>query len=81
MGRGKEVSVVYRDDEVQQRVVNFLYSSHFPAFRLLDVAVHSGAVTVRGKVSSFYEKQVAMTTCQNVAGVMVLVDEIDVDDE
>jgi osmotically-inducible protein OsmY len=81
MGKGKEVSTFYRDDEVKKRVVNFLHTSHFPVFRNFDVQVDSGEVTVRGRVDSFYEKQIAMTTCQNVAGVMAIVDQIDVSNE
>jgi osmotically-inducible protein OsmY len=66
------------DDDLRLRVASFLNSRHFPAFQELDVDVHHGAVTLSGTVSSFYEKQVALNSCQRVAGVLSLVDGIDV---
>lgn len=43
--------------------------------------VTHGTVTLTGQVQSYYEKQVAMTSCQHVAGVLLIIDEIDVEDE
>jgi osmotically-inducible protein OsmY len=37
-----------------------------------------GTVTLRGQVRSFYEKQLCHHTCRRVAGVLRLVDEIEV---
>ena len=71
--------VEYLDEDVQDRVAHFLRSRHFPAFQNLEVSVHNGAVTVSGEVCSFYEKQVALTSCQRVAGVLSLVDEVAVE--
>ena len=62
--------------EVRQRVSNFLHSRHFPAFRNFEIEVDRGAVTLTGKVQSYYEKQIAINSCQNVAGVVSLIDEI-----
>lgn len=62
--------------EVRQRVSKFLYSRHFPAFRNFEIEVDRGAVTLTGKVQSYYEKQIAINSCQNVAGVVSLIDEI-----
>ena len=61
---------------VRQRVSSFLQSRHFPAFRNFKIEVDQGEVTLTGKVQSYYEKQIAMTSCQNVAGVVTLIDEI-----
>ena len=66
----------YPDDEVKKRVSSFLHSRNFPAFRHLDVAVENGQVTLSGEVCSFYEKQVALNSCQRVPGVLQLVDDI-----
>lgn len=66
------------DLDLAQRVKAFLNSRHFPVFRHLTVAVRNGAVTISGKVQTFYEKQVALNSCQRVAGVLTLVDGIDV---
>jgi len=68
----------YSDDDLRSRVASFLNSRHFPVFQKLDVDVHHGAVTLSGTVSSFYEKQVALNSCQRVAGVLSLVDDINV---
>ena len=66
---------------VRQRVSRFLQSRHFPAFRNFKIEVDQGAVTLSGKVKSYYEKQIAMTSCQNVDGVITLIDEIVVQEE
>lgn len=78
MSAVQQIRIDYPDDDVRRRVSRFLYSRHFPAFRNLDIDVEHGAVTLTGEVQSYYEKQVAMTSCQHVAGVLSLIDEIDV---
>lgn len=72
----RTIRVDYPDDDVQLRVARFLCSKHFSNFNELDVQVEHGQVTVTGEVDSFYEKQVAMNSCQRVAGVLALVDQI-----
>lgn len=44
----------------------------------LDVSVSGGVVTLRGRVSSYYEKQMAQTAALTVAGVCQLQNELDV---
>lgn len=78
MGKGKELGTIYRDEDVLHRVEEFLARQHFPTFQQLAVEVQQGELTVQGSVESFYEKQVAMTVCQQVPGVLVFVDEIEV---
>ena len=69
----------YSDAEIAQRVRTFLQSRHFPGFRNLQVDVNNGLVSLSGHVRSFYEKQVALNTCQRVAGVLSLIDHVRVD--
>ena len=76
MSTANQLSVSCHDDEVRRRVSRFLCSQHFPVFRTLDIEVEQGSVTLTGEVQSYYEKQVAMTSTQNVAGVLSLVDAI-----
>lgn len=76
MKAAKQIRMDYPDDEVCRRVSTFLHSRHFPAFRHLDISVEHGAVTLTGEVQSYYEKQIAMTSCQHVVGVLSLNDEI-----
>ena len=77
MSTANQIRLDYPDDEeVRLRVSRFLCSRHFPAFRELDIDVEQGAVTLTGEVRSFYEKQIAMKSSQNVDGVLSIVDEI-----
>lgn len=68
----------FQDDELQFRVRRFLRTRHFPEFENLEVDVHNGSVTLSGRLQSYYEKQVAINSCQRVAGVINLIDRIDV---
>lgn len=78
MGKGMEIAVVYRDEDVKRRVKEFFSRQHFPSLQLLDLKIEQGELTVRGEVCTFYEKQVAMSICQSVPGVLVYVDRIKV---
>ena len=80
MGTSKRV-FSQSDEEIYFRVCKFLQSRHFPAFRHFGVTVDQGIVTLTGRVCSFYEKQVAITSCQRVAGVRSLIDCIVVSDQ
>jgi hypothetical protein len=71
--------VDYPDEDLRRRISSYLGSRHFPAFRQLDVRVADGAVTLTGRVSSFYEKQVALDTCRRVAGVLSTIDQVQVE--
>jgi osmotically-inducible protein OsmY len=76
MGQATRIRLDYSDADLRERVARFLTSRHFPAFKNIRVDVEHGAVTLSGRLFSFYEKQVALTTCQRVAGVLALVDKI-----
>lgn len=66
------------DRDLEQRVVGYLARRHVPSLRQLAVEARNGTVTLRGQVRSFYEKQLSSHCCRRVAGVLQLVDEIDV---
>jgi hypothetical protein len=66
------------DDELQRRVVNYLAGQHIPALRNLEVQAFNGAVTLRGRVRSFYEKQLSNHSASRVAGVRQVIDAIEV---
>ncbi len=66
------------DDDVQWRVESYLGRQHFPGIRGLEVQVDDGVVTVTGQVDNFHQRQVAVNACRRVAGVLKLVDEIQV---
>jgi osmotically-inducible protein OsmY len=46
--------------------------------RHLSVNVRGGEVTLRGHVSSFYEKQIAIQTCRLMRGIERLIDAVEV---
>jgi osmotically-inducible protein OsmY len=66
------------DCDLKRRVSNYLASRYFPALNRLEIDAQCGIVTLRGSVLSFYEKQVALHSCQRVAGVVQLVDDVSV---
>ena len=78
MGSERQRLEIDRDDEVHRRVVEVLATKHFPVFRAIDIDVDQNVVTMSGSLGSFYEKQVALTACQQVAGVRQIVDCLDV---
>lgn len=66
------------DRDLERRVVSYLLGRHVPSLRHLAVEANNGTVTLRGRVQTFYEKQLCQHTCQRVAGVVKLVDAVDV---
>jgi osmotically-inducible protein OsmY len=72
------IPYVTKDQDLQRRVISFLAGRYLPSLRSLQVDVQEGTVTLRGRVASFYEKQVAIHSCQRVAGVHKLIDAVDV---
>jgi osmotically-inducible protein OsmY len=68
----------FDDRDLERRVVNYLEGRHVPGLRHLSVQARSGIVTLRGKVQTFYEKQLCLDCCRRVAGVVKYVDAVDV---
>ena len=66
------------DLDLERRVRNYLADRFHPSLQRLHVGVAQGTVTLSGQVHSFYEKQVAISACQRVAGVHQLVDAVNV---
>jgi osmotically-inducible protein OsmY len=68
----------FEDRDLERRVVNYLAGRHVPGLRHLSVQARAGTVTLRGRVQTFYEKQLCQDCCRRVAGVVQLVDAVDV---
>ena len=68
-----------RAGDLAGRIRMFLHEHHLPILRRLTVEVAGDAVTIQGRVGSFYERQLAIECCKRVAGVRRVVDQIDVD--
>lgn len=66
------------DRDLERRVAIYLAGRHVPGLRNLAVEAHNGTVTLRGRVYSFYEKQLCQAVCRRVAGVVRYVDAVDV---
>ncbi len=66
------------DQDLKQRVSDYLLSRQMFALRNLDVQTDRGVVTLTGQVATFYEKQIALNVCRRVAGVYQLVDHVEV---
>jgi osmotically-inducible protein OsmY len=78
-GRGAIAQSTTDDDvELQRRVKNFLVQRSIPSLRRLTIEVDGTSVIIRGHVRTYYEKQLAVHCCQRVAGVINVVDAIEV---
>lgn len=66
------------DDDLERRVRIYLGARFHPALNRLCVSARGGCVALSGTVNSFYEKQLALSTCRRVAGVRNVVDRMQV---
>jgi osmotically-inducible protein OsmY len=66
------------DRDLERRVTAFLAERNVPALRRLNVESQRGVVTLRGRVQTFYEKQIGSHVVRRVAGVVELVDDVQV---
>lgn len=66
----------HADRDLERRVVNYLFERHVPGLRDVEVEAHNGTVTLRGRVRSFYEKQLCQSCCRRVAGVVRFIDHV-----
>ena len=66
------------DRDLERRVTSFLAARHVPGLRNLSVEAENGVVTVSGQVLTFYEKQLCNQCCRRVAGVLELINAVDV---
>lgn len=69
------------DIALRQRVEIFLAQRHMPALRQVRVEVRKGTVWLRGQVRTFYEKQLLQQCSRRVAGVIRLVDLVEIEAE
>lgn len=63
------------DLELEERVRIFLNQRNVPSLRHVSVSAENGTVRLRGRVRTYYEKQLCVSCCKHVAGVMKIVDE------
>lgn len=73
-----DLLATHSDGDLVRRIRNFL-GNHISRLRPIEVQACQGVVTIRGRVHSFYERQLLISCCQRVAGVVQLNDEVQVD--
>jgi osmotically-inducible protein OsmY len=69
------------DRDLEKRVASFLAARHVPGLRNLEVHATNGVVTLQGRVLTFYEKQLCNECGRRVAGVLQLINSVDVSSE
>ncbi len=67
-----------KDETLRQRVLQFLAGSQIPALRQVRVEIDGDSVVLRGELGTFYEKQMATQFASRVAGVIRVIDSIEV---
>lgn len=65
-------------DDLRRRVIDFLYARQVPGVAGLQIETHAGTVVIRGRLASPLAKRLCLACCRRVAGVISLVDELDV---
>jgi osmotically-inducible protein OsmY len=68
------------DALLARRVRQTLADLHVPILRTLDVLAEDGVVTLRGRVRTYYERQLAHAKVKRLSGVARLIEEITVAD-
>ena len=66
------------DGDLENRLVNVLHERHVPRIDLLRIESRGGIVCVRGELPTSHDKWLCVECCRHVAGVIRLVDEIEV---
>ena len=64
------------DRELELRVKGFLERLNLAALRDLDVEIRNGAAVITGRVRTFYQKQLATSCFQRVAGVLNVLNKV-----
>lgn len=66
------------DAILNRRVANFLHERHVPEAQSLEVESHFGTLVVSGKLASRHDKWLCLECCRRVAGVVKLIDHVEV---
>lgn len=66
------------DHQLKRRLVNFLYDRQVPDTDDLNVESHGGTVVISGRLPSRHDKWLCLECCRRVAGVIRLVDQVDI---
>jgi osmotically-inducible protein OsmY len=66
-------------DDLEHRIVRFLHAHGLAGAEGLDVSVSGGTVALRGFLPDRHAKWLCLECCRHVAGVMNLIDNVEID--
>lgn len=78
MSTRMEQPVECASGELERRVRSFLAQQGVDSVRHLNIEVNGGTVILHGLVSSFYERQLCISCCRRIAGVVRFIDNLTV---
>ncbi|MBI2478816.1 MAG: BON domain-containing protein [Planctomycetia bacterium] len=78
MSTVREHAVEGASGDLKRRVRSFLAQQGVNSAHHLTIEVRDGTVILHGLVSSFYERQLCISCCQRIAGVVRFVDNLTV---
>jgi osmotically-inducible protein OsmY len=73
-----EAAVLLSDRDLEHHMMMRLLDRSGAASRQIIIRADNGIVTIRGTVTSFYQKQLCIETCRGVPGIVNLIDELEV---
>ncbi len=71
-------TVPLTDRDLERHVTVRLLNRNVVSLRQVVVQASSGTITLRGTVTSFYQKQLCIQACRDVPGMVALVDKVEV---
>jgi len=80
MGQLQHIGRSTNDSRIRNRIRHSLAGQHFRCLKQLEVEVDHGLVTISGTVKSYYLRQVALSTCQNLSDVITVIDMVTVNE-
>ncbi|MGI9518864.1 MAG: BON domain-containing protein [Pirellulaceae bacterium] len=69
----------FRDDDISHRVTSYLVHQGLEGVEGLEIEVRDGVVTLAGTVVDDQQRHLALSSCQRVAGVLQLIDELQIE--
>lgn len=73
-----EYTVSHQDADLERRIANYLLGHKMPVLKGIEIHSDRGEVTLEGRVASFYQRQLCISCCRHVAGVVDVIDRIQV---
>ncbi len=78
MGQLQQVRKKTEDDRLRNEISHLLNDQNYPSFKELSVEVDHGLVTISGTLQTYYHRQIALSTCQQLVDVITIIDMMEV---